>query len=226
MFSKRLIQPELLDHADPEEARVNLEDLVRINAYFGGHSVLRGMLREVWRPDDKHKVLDVGAASGDAGRLISATYPSVKVTSLDYNAVNLSAAPKPKLLGNAFALPFGPESFDYVLSSLFLHHFQDDQVVQLLREFQRVARLGVLICDLERHVLPFLFLPATRLFFGWRRLTLHDGPISVRASFHSNELAELAIRAGLLNPRVRVHRPAFRLTMIAMKERPAVLDPK
>ena len=41
VFAKRLIKPELLDHAPPEEARPNLADLVRINSNFGGHSTIR-----------------------------------------------------------------------------------------------------------------------------------------------------------------------------------------
>lgn len=225
MFSKRLIQPELLDHAEPDEARENLADLVRINASLGGYSVLRKLLKDIWAPDDRLRVLDVGAASGDVGRLIQGVYPGVVVTSLDANAVNLAAASRPKLLADAFALPFDCDSFDYVIASLFLHHFDDERVVRLLREFSRVARRAVLICDLERHILPYLFLPATRFFFGWGRLTVHDGPISVRASFRAAELADLARLAGLSLVKVRVHRPAFRLTMIVSKD-PGANRPK
>ena len=45
MFDQRVIEPEVLDHVAPEEARPNLADLVRINRLFGGHSVLRKSLR-------------------------------------------------------------------------------------------------------------------------------------------------------------------------------------
>ena len=216
-FSQRAIEPELLDHADPEEARVNLADLIRINRYFGGHSTIRKMLAEVVRDGAGFSVLDVAAASGDTSIEIRRQYPQAAVTSLDYNAVNLGAAPTPKVVGDAFCLPFAKESFDYVLSSLFLHHFTNDQVVDLLRELYGAARRALLIADLERHVLPYLFLPATKHIFGWRRLTLHDGPISVRAAFRAEELQELAVAAGIRDVQVRRHRPAFRLTLVAVK---------
>ena len=45
-FSKRVIEPELLDHADPADARINLRELVLLNKRFGGHSTIRKMLRE------------------------------------------------------------------------------------------------------------------------------------------------------------------------------------
>ena len=218
MFAQRLIQPELLDHLPAEEARPNLADLVRINKNFGGHSVLRRALAEVAGPGERFTLLDVGAASGDTARLIQDRYAGARVTSLDYNAVNLGAAPYPKVLANAFRLPFRAASFDFVLSSLFLHHFENAQVVELLRNFYGVARRGLVVCDLERHVVPFLFLPATRLLFGWQRITVHDGVISVRASFRANELSALAREAGIQGARIRVHRPAFRLSLVAKKE--------
>ncbi len=207
-----------MDHLPPEEARPNLADLVRINRTFGGHSVIRKTLAQVARKDDRFTMLDVGAASGDTARLIREFYPAASVTSLDYNCTNLEAAPAPKVIANAFNLPFLPQSFDYVLSSLFLHHFSDEQVIALLHNFYNVARRALLVCDLERHLIPYCFLPATKLLFGWKRITVHDGIISVRASFHADELLELSRVAGIADARVKTHRPAFRLSLVAPKK--------
>lgn len=217
MFSRRVIKPELLDHAAPEEARRNLADLIQINKRFGGHSVILKTLRQVAQPEDTFSLLDVGAASGDAARIIRANFRQSCVTSFDCNSVNLSAAPQPKVIGDAFRLPFAASSFDYVHCSLFLHHFEDDCVVELLRSFHTVARKALLVCDLERNVLPYLFLPATKLVFRWQAITLHDGPISVRASFKEAELRELAKRAGISAYETTLHRPAFRISLIARK---------
>jgi SAM-dependent methyltransferase len=217
VFAKRLVKPELLDHASPDEARPNLAELVRINRDFGGHSTIRKALAKVVPNGEKFTLLDIGAASGDTARLLRRLYPRASVVSLDNSLVNLEAAPPSKLIADAFALPFLPQSFDYVLCSLFLHHFSDEQVVGLLRNFYHVARRALLVCDLERHVVSYCFLPLTKWFFGWQRITLHDGPTSVRAGFRSNELLDLSEKAGLREARVSVHRPAFRLSLIARK---------
>ena len=217
LFRTRVIKPELLDHADPAEARDNLADLVRINTNFGGHSTIRKLVGAVVERSESFTLLDVGAASGDSARVISQAFPNASVTCADYNAANLSAAPKPKLLADAFRLPFADRSFDFVLSSSFLHHFNDSEVVELLRGMYTVARRAILVCDLERHVLPYLFLPATRPLFRWQRITLHDGPISVRASFRERELAGLAKKAGIAQIATRTSRPAFRVTLIGKK---------
>ncbi|MFL6448976.1 MAG: methyltransferase domain-containing protein [Bryobacteraceae bacterium] len=217
IFPSRLIKPELLDHADPEEARKNLANLVRINATFGGHSTIRKLVGAVASPSERFTLLDVGAASGDTATVINRAFPKSSVTCADYNAVNLAAAPKPKLLADAFRLPFLERSFDFVLSSLFLHHFADSEVVDLLRGMYNVADRAILVCDLERHVVPYLFLPATRPLFHWERITLHDGPISVRAAFRERELAGLAEKAGINQVVTARYRPAFRITLVGWK---------
>jgi ubiquinone/menaquinone biosynthesis C-methylase UbiE len=149
--------------------------------------------------------------------LVSRHYARSRVVNFDLHAQNMAAAPHPKLQGDAFRLPFRDRAFDFVFCSLFLHHFADEQAVALLREMHRVARRALLLCDLERHVLSWCFLPASRPLFGWHWITMHDGPISVRAAFTVEELAKLAARAGAHNAEVRRHRPAFRLSLVARK---------
>ena len=211
----RVITPELLDEVPPAEAIPSLRDLVRINRYLGGYSTLRSMLRQIVAPTEPFSLLDVGAASGDMGRVVLHGYPNASVTSFDYKLDHLTPAANPRLVGDAFALPFKNASFDFVFSSLFLHHFDDAQVVDLLRGFRRIARRAVLAIDLERGPLAAAFLPATAWLFGWHPITLHDGPVSVHAAFKRDELLALSQAAGLTNAAVRVHRPWSRLSLIA-----------
>lgn len=221
MFAKRVIEPELLDHLPAADARRNLADLVRINEHFGGHSTIRRVLATVLPRDGQFTLLDVGAASGDTARLVARLYPEAHVTSFDYNETNLGAAPAPKVIGDAFHMPFARESFDYVFCSSFLHHFSDERVIELLRSFYMIARRAVVVCDLERHIAPWVFLPLTKWLYGWGRVTVHDGVISVRAAFRAEELAGAARRAGIEVAAVRRHRPAFRVSLVARKDRGA-----
>jgi 2-polyprenyl-3-methyl-5-hydroxy-6-metoxy-1,4-benzoquinol methylase len=214
-LGKRLILPELLDTLPPDQARASLLDLVRINRHWGGHSTLRHLLQETVPDGQPFSVLDVGAASGDMGACIRRWYPAAKVTSLDYVESHLVQSAAPKVAGDAFRLPFRPGSFDYVFCSLFLHHFQDMDVVRLLRGFGEVARKAVLVIDLERNPIPYYFIAWSRPILGWDPVTVHDGAISVEAAFHRKELEDLARQAGLRNPRARVFRPAFRIALAA-----------
>jgi hypothetical protein len=212
---QRLIEPEMLDHAPPEDARANLDDLVRVNRYFGAYGILRKMMSNLVNPDESFSMLDVGSASGDMGAALRRSYSRGVVTAMDLRCAHLADAAQPKLVGDAFQLPFGPSSFDFVFCSLFLHHFSNEQIVELLGKFKRVARRAVLAIDLDRGPMAYHFLPKTRWLFHWRPITLNDGPISVQAGFKKEELQALARRAGLEQAHVAVHRPWARLSLVA-----------
>ena len=215
LLSERVIVPEMLDHAPPDVARASLRDLARVNRYLGGYYVLGRLFSGVAQPGDSFSVLDIGAASGDMGAAIRRRYPRAQVTSLDYKGDHLAQAADPKLVADAFHLPFRPASFDFVFSSLFLHHFTNDQIVELFRSFRCLARRAVLAIDLERGPLAYHFLPSSRWLFGWHDITISDGQISVAAALKKEELLALAMRAGLEGARVRVHRPWSRLSLVA-----------
>lgn len=215
----RVIKPEILDTLPADEARASLADLTRINRDWGGHGTLRKLLREIVRPADSFSLLDVGAASGDMGSRIREWYPHADVVSLDRIATHLSNCPGDRIAGDAFQLPIRENSFDFVFCSLFLHHFTDAQVTELLAGFGRVARRAVLVIDLERHPIAYYFLPWTRKFLGWDPVTVYDGAISVEAAFRPRELETLAERAGLQNPHAHAYWPAFRIAMSALCNR-------
>lgn len=216
-LAARIIQPELLDHAPPDEARRNLRELVAINRYLGGHRVLLDRLKEVVRPDEEFTFLDVGSASGDMTAAAQRRFPGLRAINMDYIALHLENSLGDRVVADAFHLPFSERSIDIVHCSLFLHHFSDREVESLLAGFWAVARRALIVQDLERNPVAYYFLPATRWLFRWSDIVVHDGPISVQAAFKAEELLGLAAGAGLTDPRVRTHRPAFRVSLVAMR---------
>ena len=210
----RVLKPELMDDADAAEAAVCLRDLARINRWFGGHRALRQVLSTLVKPEQRFSILDVGAASGDMGSVIRHHFPGATVVSLDYRPSHLRLAQGPRVAANAFQLPFLPRSFDFVLCSLFLHHFSDRQAAELIATLLQAARQALIVLDLERHPLPYYFLPATRRLLRWSPMTVHDGVISVAAAFRPEEIRELVRAAGAAPARVRRHLPWFRLSAI------------
>ena len=211
----RLIEPEYLDDAPEEEARQSLHDLVRINRWSGGHRLARRLVGQFATPADAFTLLDVGSGSGDMGQAIRQGFPHAVITSLDRDPLHVGLAPPPGVRADAFSLPFLARSYDFVFCSLFLHHFDDRQIVALLRSFGEIARRAVLAIDLERGPLAWHALSATRRLFHWHPITLHDGPISVQAGFKVDELLRLARDAGLASATVRRHRPWARLSLTA-----------
>ena len=205
---------ELLDYAGLAPAERNLRDIARINRWFGGHNALLRMMGDLVDPAESFSVLDVGAGSGDMGRCLTSNYRNAKVISLDHRRSHLRNALLPRVVADALRLPFREHALDFVLCSSVLHHFADDEVIDMIATLRRFARRALLLLDLERHPLAYHFLPMTRRIFGWNPLTIHDGPMSVAAAFRLEELVSLVHAAGPAVLASRRHWPWFRVSVV------------
>ncbi|ANY69070.1 hypothetical protein BBD42_23240 [Paenibacillus sp. BIHB 4019] len=116
------------------------------------------------------------------------------------------------LQADGTALPFEDNSFDIVFSNLALHHLDDGEASSMLGEIDRVARVGWVVTDLERHQLALLSARMLAKFIWRSPVTKHDGPMSVQRSYTAKEAKELLVQAGV--PAV-VHRHfPFRLALV------------
>ena len=116
--------------------------------------------------------------------------------------------------GDALELPFSDSEFDYVMCSLFTHHFVEEQVVQIRREMSRVARRRIFVIDLHRHPIAYFLYTTLGKLVLKNRLLRHDGALSILRSFKADELLELAQRAGLQDIWIERHFP-YRLVLSA-----------
>jgi SAM-dependent methyltransferase len=226
---------ELMDAAtlDPGQLSRSLEDLRRVNRWLGGTRVvlhhLGGLMKR--HPRARWRVLDLATGSGDIpltlARWARERGQELEVVATDNHPVTLElarrhTAAEPAVrtaLADALALPFADGSFDVALISTAFHHFDDEaDCIQVLREMDRVSRVGWIVNDLARSRAA---LAGARLLAvtAWRRhpITRHDGPLSVRRAFTVRELRALAARAGFRGVQVRGHAP-FRLALVAEKE--------
>lgn len=226
---KRVYTEEMLDAGvgSDDDVAANLADLRRINGILGGSKVILDALRNLTHGSGVKNLslLDVGTGSADIpGRAVAwckAKRIKPRVVGLDLSERNLrvsrrrlSVRPEVSLVrGDALSLPFHRGSFDFVSASLFLHHFHETDIVDLLTEFARVARRAVIINDLVRNLVPYYFIRLTGPFITSSFLTRHDAPVSVLRGFTSDELRELAATAGLTCCRIE-HVFPYRLRMI------------
>lgn len=227
MFQKRSTKLELIDTGDytAQEYEGCLRELRRVNHYLGDTWALRKtLLREIENKNPpQFSVLDVGAGSGELLRAIAGRAKgerSARLVGLELNARSARAileeskgfAEISSIRADALRLPFADASFDYVICSLFTHHFTDEKVVRILSEMKRVARRKIFVIDLHRHALAyFLYTTAGKLFL-YNRLIRHDGALSILRSFKPDELKDLAAAAKLENISVERHFP-FRLVL-------------
>src|SRR5438552_4245193 len=76
---------------------------------------------------------------------------------VDIKLLHLTAGPREvrRVRADVRALPFPPRSFDVVLASLFLHHFDAVEVAAVLRGLFDLTRRALVINDLPRAPAPY-----------------------------------------------------------------------
>jgi hypothetical protein len=100
-----------------------------------------------------------------------------------------------------------------VTASLFLHHFGDEALPGLLRGLFALARRALVVNDLRRAWVPYLFGRALFRPLFRSRVSVEDGLISIRRGFTEEELRAAFAAAGL---RARVSRSwPYRLLAVA-----------
>jgi SAM-dependent methyltransferase len=199
----RSTELERLDTETPpreEMARV-MGYLAFVNRWLGGTRAVAFHLRRVQGPVT---VLDVAAGAAHIPLALALRFPNVTPLALDISPTALSfAAGLPRIRGDARSLPLRDRSVDFVISTHFFHHLTDDEVVETLREFGRVARRGIIVNDLLRNRRALFWI---RLFTLWANPYVKaDGPLSVRRGFTLREMEALARRAGMGWLRARTH---------------------
>lgn len=227
---ERVDAPELLDRDDGSEQDVvqSLDDLRRINRYLGGLRALTlHLFPRLRAAEGTLTCLDLGAGTAQLaaviGRWARREQREARVIALDLSARHLALAREwagefqPLLLqADAARLPLRHHTVDYVVSSLFLHHFSPDAAVELLRSSFAVARRGLVITDLVRAWPPLLAFSLLQPVFARSPITRHDAIVSMRRGYTTAELMAFARAAGLPNPRIHRHFP-WRMTLVADK---------
>ena len=223
-FKRRSYELEDIDTGNytPEEYEHCISELQLVNRWMGdAHALKQTLLRDVEEKKlNEFSVLDVGAGSGELLRVAAgwarSTGRRFQGVGLELNARSAQAILEestgfPEITsvrGNALQLPFADAEFDYVMCSLFTHHFVDERVVDILREMSRVARRRIFVIDLHRDPVPYFFYTTLGKLVLKNRLLRHDGALSILRSFKADELVRLGKAAGLRDLWVEHHFPA------------------
>ena len=205
MTAARLIEPELLDALTPDDPRAQRarRDLVRVNAVMGHMAIWQRIMRAGFPPGRSPSIIaELGAGDGTLllrlARTWAAHWPQVKVYLVDR---------QPDVTDhtlNAFAeLGWQAEvraadvrdwiattpPVDLILTNLFLHHFHDEHLSELLQRIARKTKVFA-ACEPRRSGVA---LAGSHLLglIGCGPITRYDAVVSVRAGFSNNELTTL-----------------------------------
>ena len=192
------------ENLDELELRKNLREMAMLNRLPGGIGDSVRAVERLLGDQSEATVLDVGTGSGDFARRlrrrrhVEVIASDVRPEILEIAERNLAGTNHVSLLrADARDLPLADGEVDIAHASLLIHHFDPDDAITALAEMRRVSRLGVVINDLRRGLIPFAMSAAAVLVLSRGAYTRHDGVLSARRAYTLSELDTLATRAGL-----------------------------
>lgn len=230
-FSHRSYQKELLDRDDIPFADIerNMQELDFINTYLGGHAITIAGIKKIMRGAPPAKkdwlICEIGCGGGDnlkaihhwcTRKGIAASY-----TGIDINPQCIEVAVRKLrsipciLMTSDYKLARMERKPDIVFSSLFCHHFTDEELTGMLQWMQQWAGTGFFINDLHRHPLAYYSIKGLTALFSSSYLVKNDAPLSVQRGFKKDEWIQLLHAAGIHSYRIS-WKWAFRYLVTAL----------
>jgi 2-polyprenyl-3-methyl-5-hydroxy-6-metoxy-1,4-benzoquinol methylase len=209
-FSKRSYKKEILDlDTTPfKDIKRTMEELDFINTYLGGHAITLKGFKKLLQGRKEISVCEIGCGGGDNLNAINnwckKNNIKAKFTGIDINQNCIEFAkqenPGMEFISSDYKqIYLGENKPDIIFSSLFCHHFTDEELIEMMQWMQANCRIGFFINDLHRHPIAYYFIQlATKLFSG-SYLVKNDGPLSVLRGFKKKEWQKILNKAGIKN---------------------------
>lgn len=207
---QRSYRKELLDADDIPFVDIaqNLKELNIINTRLGGHAITIKGIQPFIKERAALVVCEIGCGGGDNLFAIHkyCVKKNVSVTffGIDLNAECIAFAkqqypqlPCQWICSDYSVVQFGDNKPDIIFSSLFCHHFTDEQLAPMLQWLYQNSRKGFFINDLQRHWLAYYLIKYITKFFSKSYLVKNDACLSVARGFTKNDWKQLFQKAGI-----------------------------
>ena len=225
-YKKRSQQKELLDQDDIPFAEIalNMKELEWINAHLGGHSITTKGFKSLLQNKKNISVCEIGCGGGDNLNVISqyclTNNINAQFVGIDINEDCIIYARKNTWLKNTSFYVSDYKQFrfeenkpDIIFSSLFCHHFTNEELVEMLHWMEKNSLCGFFINDLHRHAIAYYFIKLATAMFSKSRLVKNDAPVSVLRGFKKREWKDLLQKAGISNYSIK-WKWAFRFLIV------------
>jgi 2-polyprenyl-3-methyl-5-hydroxy-6-metoxy-1,4-benzoquinol methylase len=231
-LSRRSYQKELLDRDDIPfvDIKRNMQELNFINTYLGGHAITLDGLRELLSnfsvsAETDLLICEIGCGGGDNLKTIAAWCKKENIHAsfigIDINADCIGVAIETcKGLSTEFVhsnykeVDFHKKP-EIIFSSLFCHHFSNEELVDMLQWMRKNSLAGFFINDLHRHSIAYFSIKWLSRIFSKSYLIKNDAPLSVARGFTRTEWLTLLNSAKITNFKIQ-WKWAFRWLIIAV----------
>jgi 2-polyprenyl-3-methyl-5-hydroxy-6-metoxy-1,4-benzoquinol methylase len=209
-FSKRSYEKELLDQDSIPFADIerNMRELDLINTWLGGHRISVAGLKQLLGGRRRIRICEIGCGGGDNLRVLSRYCRKQGITAevigVDLNEHCIAVAREnwkgdhaEWLHSDYRDVVFDRRKPDIIFSSLFCHHFTDEELVSMIRWMEKNSAAGWYVNDLHRHPLAYHSIRWLTKFLSRSYLVKNDAPLSVLRGFTRAEWTTILQKAGI-----------------------------
>jgi len=194
-----------------ELLRDTLDKLGNINKWLGGNRVTLGGIKQLLKgqPKDKtYTIIDLGCGHGDILRLVADfgrnNDYSFQLIGIDANLDAIDYANElsleyPELTfrnEDIFSEEFQNSNYDIALTTLFLHHFKEKEILTLLDGLSTNATLGIVVNDLQRSEIAYGLFRLLSLAIS-NQMIVQDGLTSILRAFKKEDLENISQQLNL-----------------------------
>ena len=211
-FSRRSLEEEMMDDFSLGHEIIDpiMDELEVVNKLLGGYHVFFNAFQRIGIKDGMI-ISDWGCGGGDSLRVIAkwARKRNLKIhlvgvdateSAIEYARAKSGDFPEISyILADVMSEQLISNQFDIVISSLFTHHFADENWIRLIQKMADCAAKYVVINDLHRHWFAYHSIGILTSIFSKSEMVKHDSKLSVLRSFKREELEKLLKKGGFNN---------------------------
>jgi 2-polyprenyl-3-methyl-5-hydroxy-6-metoxy-1,4-benzoquinol methylase len=202
-YTKELLDA---DNISFEDIKGTMKELNTINTLLGGHAITVNGINNFKNGNESLHVCEIGCGGGDNLKAIAKSNNAHFIftgVDLKQECVDFAKQQYADLNATWIASDYSKVAFetkpDVIFSSLFCHHFTEEQLVFMLKWMKDTSAKGFFINDLQRNSIAYFLIKWLTKFFSKSYLVINDGPISVSRGFHKKEWQALFAQAGITN---------------------------
>ena len=194
-----------------ELMRDTLDKLGSINKWLGGNRITINGIEQLLKGQSKDRIytiIDLGCGHGDILRLIADFGRrkgfNFKLIGIDANQDAIDYANElsenyPELSfrnEDIFSEEFQEINYDIALTTLFLHHFKEEEIATLLSSLSDKATIGVVVNDLQRSEIAYGLFKLLGIVIS-NYMIKQDGLTSILRSFKREDLERISEKLNL-----------------------------
>lgn len=209
MLEHRSEEIEIMDDLDISGPVVpqTLKELNTINKWLGGNKISISAFKKMAEGKESISLVDLGCGGGDImvemakwarKKSIKASFVGIDANPniIEYAKENTADYPEITYHAiNIFSQKFESQKFDIIHCCLFTHHFKNDELAILFKQFKAQTNVGIIINDLHRHSLAYWSIIFLISLFSRSEMVKNDASVSVARSFKKAELMKILEKA-------------------------------